>query len=230
MVTLTLDLILGGYRIIPADQKGRLGFDETEVGGAKLWCSGDLSLVRRPCVAIVGTRNVSPDGAKRARRLARELVEAGIVVVSGLAKGVDTNALTAAIEYGGKVVGVIGTPIDEAYPAENRRLQELIYSEHLLISQFEPGSRTFKSNFPARNKMMAALSDATVIIEASDSSGTRHQAAESQKLQRWLFFPNSMIESASVAWPLDFIKPSQTRTMIFNSSNQIVEKVIRKTP
>src|SRR5207247_10097113 len=102
---------------------------------------------------------------------------AGIVVVSGLARGVDTEALSAAIAAGGRVIAVIGTPIDKAYPAENKRLQEQIYSEHLLISQFPPGRRVYQSNFPERNKLMAAISDATVIIEAGETSGTLHQAA-----------------------------------------------------
>ena len=124
--------------------------------------------------------------------------------MSGLARGVDTEALTAAIDAGGKVVAVIGTPIDRAYPAENRGLQEQIYRDHLLVSQFEPGNRVFQSNFPERNKLMAALSDASVIIEASDSSGTLHQAAECVRLGRSLFVARSTMEDRSLTWPAKF--------------------------
>jgi DNA processing protein len=112
----------------------------------RVYYAGNLALLDRPSVSIVGTRDVSDGGAARARRLARELVAAGVVVVSGLAKGIDTAALTSAIESGGSTVAVIGTPLDKAYPAENARLQENIYEEHLLLTPFRVGERTFKGN------------------------------------------------------------------------------------
>lgn len=178
-----------------------------------LYSAGDLSLLAWPGVAIVGTRNVSKAGAGRAKRLARELVEAGVVIVSGLAKGVDTAALTAAIEAGGRVIAVIGTPLDKAYPAENKRLQEQIYRDHLLISPFPDGERVFQSFFPQRNKVMATLSDATVIIEASNTSGTLHQAAACTKLGRWLFIAKSVIDNPALTWPQDFVRYPTTKTL-----------------
>ena len=207
----TLGALLNGVRSIPEDQQGRLGFDGTTFG-LKIWCAGNTSLIKRPCVAIVGTRNISKLGSKRTRKLARELSRAGIVVVSGLAKGVDTEALAAALDEGGRVIGVIGTPLDRAYPVENARLQERIYSEQLLISQFEPGRRVFPSNFPERNKLMAVISDATVIIEASETSGTLHQAAECVRLGRWLFIAKSLI-NAGLQWPSKFTDYSVVRTL-----------------
>jgi DNA processing protein len=128
-----------------------------------------------------------------------------VVVISGLAKGVDTEALTAAMEAGGSVVAVIGTPVDRAYPAENKALQERIYQDHLLVSQFAPGERVFPSNFPERNKLMAALTDATVIIEAGDTSGTLHQAAECVRLGRWLFIAKNLIDNPTLQWPKRFL-------------------------
>ena len=172
----------------------------------RLFYAGDLSLLQQPCVAIVGTRDVSEAGAKRTRRLARELVEAGVVVVSGLAYGVDTVAHTTAIEAGGHTIAVIGTPLDKASPAENKHLQEEIYREHLLISQFADGSRVFPSNFPQRNKLMATVTDATVVMEASDTSGTLHQAAECTRLGRWLFIAKSVVDDPSLEWPRKFLK------------------------
>ena len=204
---------LEGVREIPEDQEGRLGISKEMIGGLRLWWAGDLSLVKKPCVAVVGARKVSPTGAKRARRLARELVEAGVVVVSGLAHGLDTQALTAAIEAGGKTIAVIGTPIDRAYPAANKRLQETIYRDHLLISQFEPSRRVYTSNFPDRNRLMAAITDATVIIEASDTSGSLHQAAECVRLKRWLFIANSIFDDPSLRWPASFGKYEKTRRL-----------------
>lgn len=170
-----------------------------------VYYSGDLSLLDAPTVSIVGTREVTEAGWKRATQLARELAKAGVTIVSGLAKGVDTAALTSAIAHGGHVVAVIGTPLDKAYPAENAALQQQIYSDHLLMSPFNEGARVFRSNFPARNRMMAAISDATVIVEASDTSGTLHQAAACQRLGRWLFILKSVAEDRSVEWPARFI-------------------------
>ena len=91
---------------------------------------------------------MSDDGASRARRLARELVAAGVVVVSGLAKGVDTEALSSAIESGGSTVAVIGTPLDKAYPAENARLQEQIYDGHLLLTPFGVANTRSRATSP----------------------------------------------------------------------------------
>lgn len=212
-----------GHRRVPAKLQGRLGFgDEQEPGGRSAWTAGDLALLERPCVAVVGTRDVSTAGAARTRRLARELVRAGVVIVSGLARGVDTVALETALEHGGRVAAVIGTPIDQAYPAENAALQETIYRDHLLISQFASGARVFRSNFPERNKLMAAISDATVIMEAGETSGTLHQAAECVRLERWLFIARSMVEDPRLTWPADFLKPDQGRVQPLDDTAQIL--------
>jgi DNA processing protein len=170
-----------------------------------IWYAGNLDSLRAPAVAIVGTRNVTPDGAMRARKLARGLSDANVAVVSGLAEGVDTAALTEAIRAGGRVAAVIGTPINKAYPAKNAALQEAIYRDHLLISQFPVGTRTFRSHFPERNRLMAAVSDATVVIEASDTSGTLHQSAECVKLGRWLFITKAVASDPALSWPERFI-------------------------
>ena len=120
-----------------------------------IFYSGDISLLQRRCIAIVGTRKVSNVGKMRTSEFASFLASSGIVVISGLAAGVDTAALRSAIDAGGKVVAVIGTPLDKSYPAENKRLQEEIYRDHLLISQFPIGANVWRSNFPRRNKLMA---------------------------------------------------------------------------
>jgi len=170
-----------------------------------IWYAGALESLRAPAVAIVGTRNVTGAGAARARKLARGLAAAGVAVVSGLAEGVDTEALTEAMSAGGRVAAVIGTPIDKAYPAKNAGLQEAIYRDHLLISQFAIGTRTFRSHFPERNRLMAAVTDATVVIEATDKSGTIHQSWECVKLGRWLFIAKSIVDDASLTWPAKFL-------------------------
>ena len=209
---LSVGILLNGRRNIIPNQQPRLGF-ESEGLALELWCAGDISLVQKTCVSIVGTRAVSTEGAARARRLGRDLAEAEIVVFSGLAKGVDTEALQSAINSNGRVVAVIGTPLDKAYPAENKHLQEEIYRNHLLISQFHPGQRVFPSHFPERNKLMAALSDATVIIEAGETSGTLHQAAECLRQGRWLFIAQAVIDDKSLSWPARFTSHEKCRVL-----------------
>jgi DNA processing protein len=208
----TLRQLLQGRRSIQEAQQRRLD-TANEREGPRLWCAGDLQLAQYCAVAIVGTREVSQAGAARARRLARELVAHDIVVVSGLARGVDTAALTAAIEAGGRVIAVIGTPLEQVSPVANARLQEDIGRHHLLVSQFASGASVHKGNFPERNKLMAALSDATVIIEAGDTSGTLHQAAECVRLGRRLFITRSTMEDASLQWPRRFEPYPNVTTM-----------------
>jgi DNA processing protein len=126
---------------------------------------------------------------------------------------VDTAALTAAIDAGGRVIAVIGTPLEQAHPVANAALQQEIARRHLLVSQFPAGAPVHKGNFPERNKLMAAISDATVIIEAGDTSGTLHQAAECVRLGRRLFITRSTMEDPSVHWPQKFKPYPNVATM-----------------
>jgi DNA processing protein len=219
--TTTIGEFIQGIREIPEQHQVRFGITPEGGSGVKIWWAGDSSLVKLPSVAVVGSREVSAEGIARTRRLARELSSAGVVVVSGLAKGVDTEALNAAIEARGKTIGVIGTPIDRAYPVENRRLQEKLYRDHLLVSQFAPGKIVYPSNFPERNKLMAAISDATVIVEATDKSGSLHQAAECTRLGRWLFIAKSLAENPTLRWPRDFLRYPTTK--VLSDTSEIIE-------
>jgi DNA processing protein len=217
-------LVFGGREPLEARQFDLLRREGSERPG-ELFIAGDSDLLRMPSVSIVGTRDVSDDGRRRASRLARELAAAGIVVVSGLAKGVDTAAHRGAIDGRGRTIAVIGTPIEKAYPAENADLQMQIYTSHLLVSPFSAGTQVFKSNFPARNRVMAALSDATVIIEASDSSGTLHQAAECQKLGRWLFITRAVAEDPRLTWPKGFI--GKPKVAVLKETDDILIRIRR---
>lgn len=216
--TVSIDDLNGTARGVPLDQQGRLSF------ASELFCVGDLALVQRLCVAIVGTRKVSDAGRLRTRRIARELVESGVVVVSGLAAGVDHAAHTAALDAGGRTIAVIGTPVTKAYPADHAQLQESIYRDHLLVSPFPDGQRTFPSHFPERNKVMAALTDATVIVEAGETSGTIHQAAECQRLGRWLFFMKSLVDDPSVTWPRSFLGAYE-RAVMLTDTQQVLSAI-----
>lgn len=192
----------------------------------RVYTAGNIALLDGPCIAVIGARKVSDVGRLRARQLGRQLAEAGVVVISGLAEGVDTAALSGAIDAGGSVAAVIGTPIDEAYPAKNKVLQEKIYRHHLLISQFASGERVYPSNFPARNRTMAALSDASVVIEASDTSGTLHQAVECQRLGRWLVIAKSVTQNPALTWPAKFL--DHPRTIVLESTEQLLSVVYPK--
>ncbi|MGX9980288.1 DNA-processing protein DprA [Methylobacterium fujisawaense] len=189
----------------------------------EVYYAGNIELLRNKAVSIVGTREVSEEGARRAARLARELTAAGVVVVSGLAKGVDTAALSSTLDVGGHAAAVIGTPLQKAYPVENARLQMEIAEQHLLLSPFAEGEAVFRGNFPKRNKVMALLSDATVIVEASDTSGTLHQAAECIKQGRWLFILKSVLDDDKLQWPKRFIKAE--RTVVLTGTDDILSRI-----
>jgi DNA processing protein len=187
--------------------------------------AGDLGVLDAPCVSIVGTREASERGLQRASWLSTKLAEAGFTIVSGLAKGVDTAAHTGAIAANGKTVAVIGTPLNKAYPIENAALQEIIYRDHLLLTPFEDGEVVYRSNFPKRNRVMAAVSDATVIIEASDTSGTLHQAAECTQLKRWLFISQAIIDNPELKWPQKFL--NYERVVVLQRVSEIIDRVHR---
>lgn len=173
-------------------------------------------------VAVVGTRKVSPEGAARTRKLVRALVEHDCTIVSGLAEGVDTIAHTTAIEAGGRTIAVIGTPISEVYPKENADLQRRIAQEFLLVSQvpvLRYKAQTWKGNrffFPERNKTMSALSEATVIVEASETSGTLIQAQAALDQRRKLFILESNFQNPAITWPAKFEKLGAIRVREFD--------------
>jgi DNA processing protein len=172
-----------------------------------LYFQGDWDLTTTRSVAVVGTRKPTADGVARTRQLVRELVKDKFTIVSGLAEGVDTAAHEATLEYDGRMIGVIGTPLSHSYPKTNIDLQQRIANNHLLISQVPVEryeAQNFKWNrlfFPERNKTMSALTVATVIVEAGETSGTLIQAREAIKQGRKLFILNSCFERSDLTWP-----------------------------
>lgn len=177
----------------PEELLGPLDEVERKHAPERLWVQGDTSLLTRGArVSIVGSRKASEIGLRRARKLARLLTDRGIIVVSGLAEGIDAAAHTEAMEASGRTVAVLGTPLDKVFPAKHRTLQDQIMSEHLAVSQFAPGSATTRQSFPMRNRTMALVSDATVIVEAGERSGTVHQGWEALRLGRQLYILESL--------------------------------------
>jgi DNA processing protein len=131
----------------------------------------DIALLARPAVAIVGARACSPYGDNVGRLLGRELAAAGLVVVSGLARGVDAAAHRGALDAGGSTVAVLGCGIDRNYPAAHAELAARIAATGLVISEYAPGVEPAPWRFPARNRIVAGLARATVVVEAREGSG-----------------------------------------------------------
>ena len=177
-----------------------------------LYFKGFWDLIWKPKrIAIVGTRSPSDVGIKRTRKLAELLIKNDFTIVSGLAKGIDTVAHTTAVSLGSQTVAVIGTPINEVYPKENSLLQRKIASTGLVISHVPflfYMMRDWRWNrmfFPDRNITMSALTDATVIVEAGETSGTLIQAKAALKQGRKLFILASNFDKPSITWPERFL-------------------------
>lgn len=186
----------------PSEAFGFLNDVELRNAPRLLHLVGDVSLLRKaPRVAIVGARKASDTGRLRAMRLARLVVDHGGIVVSGLAEGIDTAAHLAAIDCGGRTIAVIGTPTNRVYPAPNAQLQDRIGREHLLVSEFAEGEAVQRHNFVLRNRTMALIAHASVIVEASNTSGSLSQGREALRLGRPLFLARAVVEDSSLTWP-----------------------------
>ena len=164
---------------------------------ARLFVRGrDVDLLARPTVAIVGARSCSQYGAQVARTLARDLAAAGVVVVSGLARGVDGEAHRGALEAGGTTVAVLGCGIDRDYPRAHADLARRIAETGLVVSEYPPGTEPAPWRFPARNRIIAGLALATVVVEARERSGALITADFALELGRDVFAVPGEITSA----------------------------------
>lgn len=143
----------------------------------ELFALGNTSLLKTPMISIVGSRKISPYGKAATEQLASGLAERGVTVVSGLAFGVDAIAHRATLSAGGNTLAVMPGGLDSVYPASHRALAEQILAQNgLIISEYSAGSRVFKQNFIARNRIIAGLSKAVLITEATHKSGSLHTA------------------------------------------------------
>ena len=137
-----------------------------------LYYIGDLSLLERPTVAVVGSRACSQYGKAVALEIGRRASAYGVQVISGLARGIDTSGHMGALEGGGKTIAVVANGLDVYYPQENRKLQKRIEKEGLVISEYPAGETAKKWYFPTRNRLISALSDAVIVVEANTRSGS----------------------------------------------------------
>ena len=146
-----------------------------------LFYRGNTALLKKPAVAMVGSRRASAYGLNAARHLAGQLAIAGVTVVSGLARGIDAASHEAALDGGGDTIAVLGTGIDVVYPRSNKKLFRAIEERGLILTEFAPAMPPLSANFPIRNRIISGLAMATVIVEATGRSGsliTARTAAE----------------------------------------------------
>lgn len=137
-----------------------------------LWFRGDLTVLTRPAVAIVGSRAATSYALQVGRRLATELAERGVVVTSGLARGVDSAAHRGCLDSGGPTIAVLGSGLDCVYPPEHAALADRIASQGALVSELGPGAPPLAEHFPLRNRIISGLSLGVVVVEASEKSGS----------------------------------------------------------
>lgn len=174
---------------------------------ALLYYRGWSDLAETRSIAVIGTRNPSRDGLRRTRQVVRDLVKNKFTVVSGLAAGIDTMAHETTLEENGSTIAVIGTPLSHVYPKENRALQDNLAKSQLVISQvplIRYESKDYRYNrvfFPERNVTMSALTEATIIIEAGETSGTLFQARAAINQTRKLFILDSCFRNEHIFWP-----------------------------
>jgi DNA processing protein len=164
----------GGQIVSPADEVYPERLREIYDPPAVLWVRGSVELLSRPGIAVVGTRHPSPYGTGMAEMLSRDLAARGVVILSGMARGVDTAAHKGALDARGKTVAVWGTGIDVIYPKENKKLAEqIVESGGTIVSEFALGTFAAPQNFPIRNRVLSGMSVGVLVIEAAEYSGTR---------------------------------------------------------
>jgi DNA processing protein len=178
-----------------------------------IWRIGDLDVLSRPVVAIVGTRKATAYGERVTRELAGALARAGACVVSGMALGIDGVAHKAALEARGKTAAVLGTGVDIAYPPSHRALHARIASEGLLLSELPPGAHSHGGSFPKRNRLIAALARLTIIVEAPVRSGALYTANDATDMNR---------DVGVVPGPIDSPKSEGSNDLLRDGAQPIV--------
>lgn len=163
---------LGGTILVPDDDRFPALLREIPDAPTLLFAKGRLELLRQPTVAIVGSRTHTRYGAEACRHFASGLARAGLVVASGMARGLDAAAHQACLDAGGGTVGVLGNGLGVVYPAANKALYERVATDGCLLTEFPPGERPSAGSFPRRNRLISGLAHCTLVVEAGDKSGT----------------------------------------------------------
>lgn len=197
----------GGTILTPADESYPERLREIYDPPAVLWIRGDVQLLSRPGIAVVGTRHPSPYGSGMAEMLARDLAARRLTILSGMARGVDTAAHKGALEARGKTVAVWGTGIDVIYPKENKRLAEqILESGGTIVSEYPLGTFPAPQNFPIRNRILSGMSVGVLVIEAGEHSGTRITARLAMEQNRDVYAVPGNVTNKNAWGPNTLIK------------------------
>jgi DNA processing protein len=188
-----------------------------------LYLIGSLTTDDAWSVAVVGTRAASPEGKRRAKRMAQALVERGVTVVSGLAAGIDTAAHIATLGAGGRTLAVMGTGILGRYPKENASLADRVGASGALISQFWPSAPPRRGNFPIRNVVTSGISQGTVVIEASSTSGAKMQARLAIEHGKTVFLIKSLVMQQK--WAQDYVTRHGKRIVVVESVDDVMARL-----
>lgn len=188
-----------------------------------LFVRGELRSADERSVAVVGSRKASSAGLDKAAEIARDLVAHDFVVASGLAAGIDTAAHRAALDVGGRTVGVIGTGLRHHFPKQNAELQERLARESAVISQFWPGQEARRWTFPQRNAVMSGFARASVVVEAGNKSGARMQARLAIEHGRPVFLLRSLLRHQ---WAQTYAE-ERPGTYVVETSEEIVQHLER---
>ena len=177
----------------------------------ELYIEGDINCCNMPCITVVGSRNMSEYGKKMTKKIVKELVQAGVCIVSGLAVGIDTIAHETCLENGGKTIAVLGSGLNKVFPVENTDLfKRIINSGGCVMSEQMPDEEAKKVYFPARNRIVSGLSLATIVIEAAYRSGTSITAKFTFEQGKKVFcIPNSVGSKNSLG-TINLIKKGAT--------------------
>jgi DNA processing protein len=197
----------GGSILTPEDEGYPERLREIYDPPAVLWIRGNVDLLSRPGIAVVGTRHPSPYGAGMAELLSRDLANRRLVILSGMARGVDTAAHKGAIEAGGKTVAVWGTGIDVIYPKENKKLAEsIVATGGTIVSEYPLGTFPAPQNFPIRNRILSGMSIGVLVIEAAEYSGTRITARCAMEQNRDVYAVPGNVTNKNAWGPNTLIK------------------------
>ncbi|HEY6374714.1 MAG TPA: DNA-processing protein DprA, partial [Edaphobacter sp.] len=197
----------GGEILTPEDEGYPERLREIYDPPAVLWIRGNVALLSRPGIAVVGTRHPSPYGAGMAELLSRDLANRRLVILSGMARGVDTAAHKGALDAGGKTVAVWGTGIDVIYPKENKKLAEnIVASGGTIVSEYPLGTFPAPQNFPIRNRVLSGMSVGVLVIEAAEYSGTRITARCAMEQNRDVYAVPGNVTNKNAWGPNTLIK------------------------
>lgn len=205
---------------------GPLNDVEKKYAPKQLYVVGQLPIpLSSPRVSVIGSRKASSKGLNAANIIAKFFAKHNVTVVSGLAEGIDSAAHKGTIEANGHTIAVLGTPLNKVYPHKNQQLQEYIMQKHLVISQFPIGYPIMPKNFVIRNRTMALISNATIIVEAKDAGGSLHQGWEALRLGRPLFIWSPVMHDTSLTWPEEMARYG---AMKFTDPEEVLDELPSK--